>query len=102
MANPEHVAVVKDGEVAIRAWREQHPDERLDLTKADFRRFTLLNVDLSGADLREAWLERADLAGVDLCKANLRGAHLHEARLNGVNMGAVRGTYHAYGLETTR
>ena len=51
MANSEHVDVVKEGEAAIRVWREQHPDARLDLVDAD----------LHGADLQEARLATADL-----------------------------------------
>ena len=38
MANPTHVALVQQGAAAITAWREAHPDERLDLEKADLAR----------------------------------------------------------------
>jgi hypothetical protein len=73
MANSEHVDVVKEGEAAIRVWREQHPDERLDLVDADLR-----GADLQGADLATADLHGAGLGGTNLGRANLshvRGAH---------------------------
>ena len=35
MANPDHVAIVKQGAEAIRLWRKQHPEERLNLYRAD-------------------------------------------------------------------
>ena len=46
MANPEYVEIVKQGKDSIDAWREAHPDERLDLGRAD----------LSGANLSRAHL----------------------------------------------
>jgi len=48
MANPEHVAIVKQGKEAIDTWREQHPSQRLELAQAD----------LSMANLGEANLSR--------------------------------------------
>ena len=96
MANPEHVAIVKQGAEAIRTWREKNPDARLDLTGAD-----LHGADLNGADLHEADLSRADLSKADLieanlmgadqrgpylCEANLRGADLRRANLSGANL----------------
>jgi hypothetical protein len=48
-ANPEHVARVKQGAEAICTWREENPDVRLDLGRADLRK-----IDLTEADLRHA------------------------------------------------
>ena len=49
MANPEHLAVVKQGNDAISRWRNENPSNTLDLTGAD----------LSEANLRGANLGRA-------------------------------------------
>ena len=54
------------------------------------------------ADLKNAYLHAADLRGADLRGADLREVHLHEARLAGAKMSTVRGTYWAYGVETTQ
>jgi hypothetical protein len=51
MANPEHVAIVKQGAKAMREWGEKHPDVRSDLVKANFRGADLSGADLSGASL---------------------------------------------------
>ena len=37
MANPEHVAIVRDGKAALDTWRAENPDTRLDLRIADLR-----------------------------------------------------------------
>jgi uncharacterized protein YjbI with pentapeptide repeats len=86
MANPEHVDLVRQGPVALEQWRQEHPNELLDLYEAD-----LDGVDLSGArlvlaglrwaSLVEANLSKAELYRGDLFGANLTGAHLHGASL---------------------
>jgi uncharacterized protein YjbI with pentapeptide repeats len=76
MANPEHLAVVKQDNGAISRWRNENPATRLDLTGAD-----LSEVNLSGADLRGANLTGADLSGADIIGANLSGANLSDANL---------------------
>ncbi len=37
MANPEHLKIVDGCAEAIRKWREENPDVRLDLSGADLR-----------------------------------------------------------------
>jgi hypothetical protein len=54
MANPDHVAIVKQGAEAIRLWRKQHPEERLNLYRADLYEIPLYKADLCKADLRKA------------------------------------------------
>jgi hypothetical protein len=54
MANPEHGMIVQQGAAAIRKWREEHPNERLDLREADVREGTLRGADLHEADWRGA------------------------------------------------
>jgi uncharacterized protein YjbI with pentapeptide repeats len=77
MANPEHVEITKQGAAVIRKWREEHPNERLDLSEAD----DLQGADLHEADLRGATLEGADLRRASLKEADLRGASLRGAKL---------------------
>lgn len=79
MANPEHVEILKQGAAVIRKWREEHPNERLDLSEAD----GLQGADLHEADLRGATLEGADLRRASLKDADLRGASLRGAKLEG-------------------
>jgi len=111
MANPEHVALVRQGAEAIREWRQEHPDERLDLRRANLFEAKLSGANLSDAilwrtDLRMAKLSRAklsraklsraillradlsaaDLSGAELSKADLSWANLSEADLSGAEL----------------
>jgi hypothetical protein len=112
MANPEHVDIVKQGAEAIRRWREENLDTRLDLggveprgpdpdmvglRGADLRRADLRGANLRGADLRGADLRRAELGGADLHGVNLWEANLWEA-----NLYEMRGAEHVHYLETVR
>jgi hypothetical protein len=109
MANDEHVAMLKKGVDAWKAWRVENPDIRPDFSRAklggtNLREANLIEADLRGADLREAnlidanlrWanLTEADLRGAILLGANLRGADLREANLiegnlRGANLGGA-------------
>jgi len=85
MANPEHLAILKQGVGVWNEWREENPDIIPDLTEADLR-----GANLSDADLRDANLSNADLSGIlcgaDLSRADLRGANLYIADLCGANL----------------
>jgi hypothetical protein len=81
VANPEHLALIKGGVHVWNRWREDNPDERPDLRRADRSEATLSDADLRMADLREANLREADLR-----KVNLRGADLRAANLGGANL----------------
>ena len=59
MANPEHLAILKQGVAAWNAWREQNPD---------------VGPDLDGADLQGEQLPGASLGWADLHGANLSSA----------------------------
>jgi hypothetical protein len=90
MANPEHVALVRQRE-AWNKWREECPDltpnlRTADLHKADLIKANLHRANLSGANLDEARLSGADLSGANLRSAYLRGADLHWANLIGANL----------------
>lgn len=86
LANPQHLAKLKEGVDAWNLWREKHPGlnpdlDRADLTHADLERANLKGADLATADLENANLKNADLTGADLAKATLRGADLTKADL---------------------
>jgi hypothetical protein len=105
MANPEHLALLKQGVEAWNKWRQANPGieepdlreaylRKMDLYKADLHGANLSGANLSGdlyvnlrrADLSGANLSRADLSGanlsmVNLCKVDLREAYLMEAHL---------------------
>lgn len=81
MANPEHVAIVKQGAEAIRAWRAKGEECRLDLREADLR-----HAGLNDADLRSAMLTEANLIGADLRRANLSRANLNNASLSNADL----------------
>ena len=74
MSRTEHVQVARRSSPGIALWREEHPQERLDLSGANLSNLNLNRADLSGADL-----SGADLLGVRLNQANLRRADLKGA-----------------------
>ncbi|WP_300000208.1 pentapeptide repeat-containing protein [Anabaena sp. AL09] len=77
MANPEHLAILKQGVGVWNEWREENPDIIPDLTEADLRGANLSDADLRDANLSNADLSNADLSGIlcgaDLSRADLRG-----------------------------
>ncbi len=111
MANMEHAQLVKKGRDVVARWREEHPNEVLDLNTAYLSYARMPQVNLSGADLRNAdlmgaMLQRAklshcylnpshmyhanlieaDLSGALMNGANLRGANLRGADLSSVDL----------------
>ena len=101
MANMEHVQLVRRGRDAVARWREENPNQMLDLNAAYLSYARMPQVNLAGADLRDsdlmgAMLPRANLAGcylnpshlyhANLTQANLRGALLNGANLRGANL----------------
>src|ERR1017187_621159 len=80
MANPDHLAKLKEGVEIWNSWRLSNRGVVPDLSKADLRR-----ADLSGTDLR-----RANLAGADVSGANLSGAYLGRANLSGADLKGAR------------
>ena len=106
MANPEHLAKLKEGVEAWNQWRSQNsairPDlrradlqetdlfeanlSRVNLRRADLNRADLRRADFSEADIRGAILDGANLSGADLREANLHGSHLNGAHFNGANL----------------
>jgi uncharacterized protein YjbI with pentapeptide repeats len=109
--NASQLAKLNEGIHAWNEWREQHPDEKVDLSGAVFdepewsglqlgrlnlrgailrevklRGFRNDRANLAGADLREADLSGAVLTGADLSQAKLRNAILAGAELNEVKL----------------
>lgn len=76
MANPEHLATLKQGVEVWNKWKQGYVVERPDLVRADLR-----GKHLNGVDLSKAELDDADLSGADLTKANLFRARLARANL---------------------
>ena len=105
MANAEQLALLKAGVEGWNKWREQEPDEKVDLTRADLRGAdliqanlglaNLIQADLRGADLSGASFIGADLLQIDLSSANLREAILLRADLSDARLtqADLRGAY---------
>jgi hypothetical protein len=96
MANPEHLAKLKEGVEAWNQWRIEHPNinpvlSGADLSRANLRGANLIGTRLRGVDLSGARLIKANLRGADLSRASLRGAHLRGSDLS-------RGTFHGTDL----
>jgi hypothetical protein len=89
VANKEHLARLKQGVEAWNQWRDENPDIRPDLTRANLIGATLIGVNLTAATVRRANFTRADLTdatliGADLTRATLTGATLYETTLTRV------------------
>ncbi len=69
MANPEHLAKLKEGVEAWNKWRKDNPEIKRDLTEINLRK-----ADLGYASLTGAGLERANLTEANLEGANFTGA----------------------------
>lgn len=92
MANPEHVAKLKEGVEAWNAWRKENFDIKPDLSeadlseiefpKADFYQTDFRNSDLSGSYLWGGWFDKANLSGANLSGANLATATLSRSDLS--------------------
>jgi uncharacterized protein YjbI with pentapeptide repeats len=97
MANPEHLAKLREGPEVWNQWRRKHSDVVPDLSEADLREADLhfgylWDANLSGANLRGANLSfailiEANLSKTNLTRANLSPATLYEANLSGANLG---------------
>jgi uncharacterized protein YjbI with pentapeptide repeats len=94
VANPEHLAKLKEGVDAWNRWRKQNPHVRPWLANADLSGFRLSQANLSWTGLREAKLReaildrgnfrKADLEGVDASRCSAIRADFSEANLRQV------------------
>lgn len=71
----------KNGVAAFNRWREDHPDEEIDLTGAVLDNAKLQAVDFGGVDLRRATFKFTNLRG-----ARLDEAHLDDANFEGADV----------------
>jgi uncharacterized protein YjbI with pentapeptide repeats len=101
MANNEHLKILRQGIEEWNKWREQNPEIKPNLSRADlsnmsltggiFREANISWANLSGADLSWVFLDNADLTkanltNADLSEANLSEANLYRADLTGANL----------------
>jgi uncharacterized protein YjbI with pentapeptide repeats len=92
MANPEHIARLKESAKGFEEWNRWREETRevdsqyrgVDLSNADLHGF-----DLSRANLNRANLNRANLNSAQLLMADLRGTSLVRADLGGANLTAA-------------
>jgi len=107
MANPEHVAILRQGVEVWNKWREEHRPKlpyllyanrdkgirvesnfnKVDLSEADFFKADLSEADLVGANLRHAVLFGANLSRANLIGADLSNVGLHEATFSDTSIG---------------
>jgi hypothetical protein len=84
VANPEHLAKLKEG---VDAWNQcKSLIPAVDLGEADLSGANLSRANLSRADLYAANLSDADLSRAILAGANLSRVHLSRANLTGANL----------------
>ena len=81
MANPEHLAKLKEGVKAWNEWRAGDPRVVPSLSGANLSDADLRGVDFSRADLTGAVLARADLTDANFSGAHLTRANFSEAEL---------------------
>jgi len=96
MANPEHLAILKEGLVAWNRWRQENPSVNPDLLEADLsgtllglmdlRRVNFIRAKLRGVSFEFSDLTMARLIDADLTRAHLYSANLHLANLSGANL----------------
>lgn len=114
MADEEHVKILKQGYKVWNQWRDENPEIKVNLVKADLSKANLTQVDFGGADLSEANLKGAnlgeanlwdvELANADLRGTDFRGADLFKANLKGADLRMAsfhRATLHETNLSDT-
>jgi hypothetical protein len=84
MANPEHLKVLKQGAVVWNEWRQDNPEARPNLRKAELR-----GENLRGYNFNDSNLRRADLSKIDLSRSFLRRADLRRTNLSGATLREV-------------
>jgi uncharacterized protein YjbI with pentapeptide repeats len=97
VANPEHLALLRQGVNGWNAWRGKELSIRPDLSGAELIRANLqgahlsqahLNgANLSGANLSQARLYDADLSGAHLVDVDFDGRPFNDTNLSGANLG---------------
>ncbi len=70
---------------AILEWRDDFPQDQLDLSGADLQRFDLTGANLKWADLSHAKMKKCRLSGANLTQAVLSQAELRSADCRGAS-----------------
>jgi hypothetical protein len=78
MANPEHLAILKQGVETWNKWRGENPDIRPNLKRAN-----LSKADLSKTDISKSFLSAANLEGTDINRAVLVESNFNKTKLTG-------------------
>ncbi len=86
MANPEHLAKLKEGVEAWNAWRIRDQVGSVDLGGAELQGLILEGINLKSARLLHADFRGADLGKAELVTSQLRGAYLDDATFSGANL----------------
>lgn len=86
MANPEHLAILKQGVEVWNEWREENPKIGPDLSGADLKNTIQISANFSSVNLAEANLTSAILTDTDFAWANLYRANLFDAKLYNAEM----------------
>ena len=89
MANPEHLAILKQGVEKWNQWRKEYHEIIPDLSFPSFRGINLFPSNLNRSEFSGADLTRANLSGADLTRANLSKANLSEANLRVAKLGSA-------------
>ena len=82
MANPKHLAILKQGVIEWNQWREEHPELHADLGRAHLSWLDLSGADFRYVDLQSAELEQPGLSAdfaERISAAKLNGAHMSGA-----------------------
>jgi len=83
MANPQHLAIFKQGVQAWNAWREENPTVHPDLSDAKLDDIDMRFAHLDGVNFRLSKLNRIDFAFASLREADFREAELGLASVDG-------------------
>lgn len=86
MADIELVQIVKKGRDALAAWREEHPNQILDLNACYMSHSRIPMVNLRGADMRDGDFMGAMVRRADLSNSYLNDAHFYRADLRETNL----------------
>jgi uncharacterized protein YjbI with pentapeptide repeats len=86
MANPEHLAKLKEGVEAWNEWRKANPYIYVDLIDAKLTKANLSDANLSRCNLSGATLIGASLINANLSSAKLVGTKLMNANLVGTSL----------------
>ena len=85
MANDEQLKILKQGVETWNRWRDEHPEEDIDLSGADLSGAKLNTANFRRANLNGAKLREAELYDTRFARASLQNAGLYKAFLKKTN-----------------